>query len=78
MQTYSATKRIKSMNAQASCLRILSFLVMCIVAVLLLASAGCASQPPVPQVSVYRPPAPLMQIAPTQYLLPEDQQRKTP
>ena len=50
------------------------------VGVLLLASVvGCASCPPAPVVpaSVYRPPEGLMEAGEAQYLLPENQQRKT-
>ena len=39
--------------------------------------SGCASSPPIPQVSVYRPPASLMTPAKTNYLLPETMQRST-
>ena len=41
----------------------------------LLASAGCASQPPVVRPSVFRPSAETMEPAPTQYLLSPEQQR---
>ena len=74
--TNNESRHVKTLLRRSRCLAQTSKLALLIAAALLLANvAACQSNPPVPT-SAYRPPAELMQPAPTQYLLPETLRRK--
>ena len=83
MQTNNEMKLLQDTLTQAQSLgnrltraRLLNGALLLAVVLLLAILPGCANQPVV-QGQAYRPPIQLMVPAPTQYLLPEAQQRST-
>lgn len=78
-QSEEAARRVQSMLQRKQSLeRMFKGLILTVVVLLLVSVVqGCCTVcPPVSQPTVFRPPSEIMQPVPTQYLLPENQQRK--